>query len=201
MLFRVKVKAEAVPVKKCLEVGQPNNTQENGPLKELSIRTAAPSPRKGSDLKENSTTAQDEDMMGSLNDSEDSGLIGLLQCTLNSPQKDQDTDDLPEANTAPEDVNSASAQDKALDINPQSAEVACLENHTGIEVAMECSISAPQYDDEETGSKIVSGETELLVQFCEKNEGLSLPNTELTTATCQLLSTSVVSEEMESLSW
>lgn len=209
MLFRItldesdistKVKAEAVQVKKCLEVGQPNNTQENGPLKEY-IQTAAPSPRKGSDLKENSTRAQDEDMMDSLKDSEDSGQIGLLQCTLNSLQKDQDTDDLPEANTAPEDVNSASAQDEPPDINPQSAEVACLENHTGIEAAMECSMSAPEYDDEEAGSKIVNTETEVLGQLCEKNEGLSLPNTELTTAACQLLSISVVSEEMKSLSW
>lgn len=210
MLFRItldksdistEVKAEAVQAKKCLEVGQPNNTQENGPLKESNIQTAAPSPRKGSDLKENSARAQDEDMMESLKDSEDSGQIGLLQCTLNSPQKDQDTNDLPETNTAPEDVNSASGQDEPPDINPQSAEVACLENHTGIEAAMECSISAPQYDDEEADSKVDDAETEVLGQFCEKSEGLSLPNTELTTAACQLLSISVVSEEMESLSW
>ncbi|KAJ4925412.1 hypothetical protein JOQ06_018144 [Pogonophryne albipinna] len=54
---------EAVKVKKSVPVvveKEPNNTQENGAFQKEVIQKASPSPRKGSELKENSTAVKDE---------------------------------------------------------------------------------------------------------------------------------------------
>lgn len=198
--IKVEVKAEAVQVKKSPEVGETelNNTQENGPLKEVVIQTATPSPRKGSDLKENSTRAQDEDMKDC---PADSGQ--LLQCTLNSLKNEHATADFTATNTAPEDENPASAQDKIPNISSLTAEVVFLENHTETKATMEHSILATHNNAEGAGSKLDNVEAEASGQLSEKNEVLSSPNTQLTAAVCQLSSISVVSQEVdkESLSW
>lgn len=198
--MKVEVKAEAV--QKSPEVGEMelNNTQENGPLKEVVIQTATPYPRKGSDLKENSTRAQDEDMKDC---PADSGQAELLQCTLNSLKNEHATADFTATNTAPEDENPASAQDKIPDISSLTAEAVFLENHTETKATMEHSILATHDNAEEAGSKLDNVEAEASGQLSEKNEVLSPPNTQLTAAVCQLSSISVVSQEVdeESLSW
>ncbi|XP_075903541.1 uncharacterized protein LOC142902405 [Nelusetta ayraudi] len=184
-----KVAPEAVQVKKRVEVEAPSSaiTQENGPMKELDMATAAPSPRRESKLAEKSATARDEDEEVGLKDDKQTGL---LQCTLNSPQeKKQDSDNLPEANTAPEDTNAASARDERLDLNrPLLVEAAGLENHTGIEAAAaaaaveeEQSPSATHAVDQGMASKMDPAHAEA-------------------PASCQSPFASLVSEEVESLS-
>ncbi|KAK1885152.1 Histone-lysine N-methyltransferase H3 lysine-4 specific [Dissostichus eleginoides] len=77
----VKVKKSAVVVEK-----EPNNTQENGAFQKEVIQKASPSPRKGSELKENSTAVKDEVIKDS---PADSGQAEPMQCTLISPQREQ----------------------------------------------------------------------------------------------------------------
>lgn len=191
-----KVAPEAVQVKKCVEVEAPTSTitQENGPLKEPDVATAAPSPRRGSKLAEKSATARDEDEEVGL---EDDKQTGLLQCTLNSPQKKRDSDDVPEANTAPENTNAAPAQDERLDLStPLLVEAAGLENHTGIEAAAveeEQSPSATLSVDQEMSSKMDPSNAEASQNCCGKKAAAS--------ASCQLPFASLVGEEVESLSW
>lgn len=190
-----KVAPEAVQVKKCVEVEAPTSsiTQENGPLKEPDVATAAPSPRRGSKLAEKSATVRDEDEEVGL---EDDKQTGLLQCTLNSPQKKRDSDDVPEANTAPEDTNAAPAQDERLDLStPLLVEAAGLENHTGIEAAAveeEQSPSATLSVDQEMSSKMDPSNAEASQNCCGKKAAAS--------ASCQLPFASLVGEEVESLS-
>lgn len=168
-----KVEPEAVHVKKNVEVEALTIpiTQENGPLKELSILTAAPSPRKGCKLVDSSSpTARDDNEEVSLKDDENTGL---LQCTLNSQRKKQDKDDQLEVNTAAENVNSASAPDKPLDIFPPlPVEAAGLENHTGIkaETMEEPSASATRTVDQEMCYKIDPADAEAPSNCCEKTE-------------------------------
>lgn len=184
-----KVAPEAVQVKKCVEVEAPTSTitQENGPLKEPDVATAAPPPRRGSKLAEKSATAQDEDEEVGL---EDDKQTGLLQCTLNSPQKKRDSDDVPEA-------NAALAQDERLDLStPLLVEAAGLENHTGIEAAAveeEQSPSATLSVDQEMSSKMDPSNAEASRNCCGKKAAAS--------ASCQLPFASLVGEEVESLSW
>lgn len=192
-----KIEPEAVQVKKCVEAEVPTNTitQENGPLKELNAPTAAPSARRGSELAEKPATARDEDAAVGLKDDKQTGL---LQCTLNSPQKEQDTEDLPEAKAAPEDMNSASAQDGHLDLNlPLPVEAAGLQNHTGIEAAAATAVeekpSAAHSVVQQMGPKMDPADQEASRNCCEKNAASS--------ASCQLLFVALVSKENESPSW
>lgn len=185
-----KVAPEAVQVKKSTST----ITQENGPLKEPDVATAAPSPRRGSKLAEKSAAARDEDEEVGL---EDDKQTGLLQRTLNSPQKKRYSDDVPEANTAPEDTNAALAQDERLDLStPLLVEAAGLENHTGIEAAAveeEQSPSATLSVDQEMSSKMDPSNAEASQNCCGKKAAAS--------ASCQLPFASLVGEEVESLSW
>lgn len=192
-----KIEFEAVQVKKCVTVEAPTNTiaQENGSLKKLDVATAAASPRRGSQLAENSTAARDEDEEISLKDDE---RTRLLQCTLNSSQKKQDIDDLPEANSAPENMDSALAQDKRLNIYPPlPVEAAVLEDHTGMEAAAaaveEQSSSATRPVDQEMSFKIEPADAEAPSNYCEK--------TEASFASRQSPVASLVGEKMESPSW
>lgn len=194
-----KVAPEAVQVKKSVEVEAPSSaiTQENGPVKELDVATAAPSPRRESKLAEKSATARDEDKEVGLKDDKQTGL---LQCTLNSQKKKQDSDDLPEANTAPEDMNAALAQDERLDLNtPLLVEAAGLENHTGIEAAAAAAVeeeqspSATHAVDQEMASEMDPAHAEALRNCCGKKAAEP--------ASCQSPFASLVSEEVESLSW
>lgn len=197
-----KVEFEAVQVKKCVNAEAPTNTitQENGPLTKLDVPTAAPSPRGRSQLAENSTTARDEDEEISLKDDE---RTGLLQCTLNSPQKKKDSDDLMEVNASPENMNSSLVQEKPLGIYPPlPVEGAVLENHTGIEAAAAAvgekkeedqSSSAPHPVDQEMSSKMEPADAEAASNCCEK--------TEASFASRHSPIASLVSEEMESPSW
>lgn len=197
-IIKVELKAEAAQAKTCPEVGEtePNNTQENGPLKE-----AASSHREGSELKENSTRAQDEDMKDCPADSEQAGP---LQRTLNSLQKEHATDDFTATNMAPEDESPALTSDKIPDISSPTAEVVCLEDHNEIQATMAHGMSATRDNDEEAGTKLDNVVTEASGQFSDDDDGvLSLPNSQLTVAVCQLSCSSVVSQEIDkaSLSW
>lgn len=175
---------QAVQVKK--EVQTHTITQENGPLKDLSVLTAAPSPTNGCKPVDGSSTTRDEDEEVSVKDDEHTEL---LQCTLNSSLKKQDNDDQQLVRTAPENMNAASALDKRLNIYPAlPVEGAGLENHTGMktEEIEEPSASATHPVDPADSAEAPSS-------CCEK--------TEASFASCQLPFASLVSEEMESTSW
>lgn len=189
-----KVEPEAAQVKKCVEVEAPTNTinQENGPLKELD-GLAASFPRRDCILVDSSTTAREEDEEVSLKDDEHTVL---LQCTLNSPLKKQDKDNQLEVNTALENIDSASAQDKCCDIFlPLPVEAAGLESHTGIkeEAMEEHSSSATRPVDQELCYKIDPADAEAPSNCCE--------NAEASYASCQSPFSSLVSQDMESASW
>lgn len=189
-IIKVEAKVEAVQAKKCPEVGEtePNNTQENGPLKD-----AAPSPRKGSKLKEYITRAQDEDKDCPAN----SEQAGPLQCTLNSLQKEH-------TNTAAADDSPALTPEKVPDTSSTTAEVVCLEDHTETKSTLEQKILASHDNDEEAGSQLDSIVATASEQFSEDGDGiLSVPNSWLTAAVCQLSCSSAVSQETDkvSLSW
>lgn len=197
-IIKVEAKVEAVQAKKCPEVGEmePNNTQENGPLKD-----AAPSPRKGSKLKEDITRAQDEDMKYCL---ANSGQAGLLQCTLNSLQKEHAAADHTAANTAAADDSPALTPEKVPDMSSTTAEVVCLQHHTETKSTIEQDILASHDNDEEAGSQLDSIVAKASGQFSEDGDGiLSVPNSRLTAAVCQLSCSSAVSQDIDkvSLSW
>lgn len=196
---------EKVQVKQSPEVAEmePNNTQENGPLQKEVIQTEAPSPSKGPELKENSTRAQDEDMKDR---PADSGQAELLQCTLNSLQKESATADWEvfPTNAAPEEENPASVQDKIPNNSPLTAKAVCPENHPHTETNTRepITLDTAHDNDEEAGSKVTidNAIAELSGEFSQNNEVLSVPNTPLPAAACQV---SVVSQEInkESPSW
>ncbi|XP_070841938.1 nucleolar and coiled-body phosphoprotein 1 [Chaetodon trifascialis] len=197
---KVEVKAEAVQVKQSPEVGEtgPNNTQENGPLPEVVIQTSKSSPRTGSDPKENSTRVQDEDMKDR---PADGGQAELLQCTLNSLQKEHTTADwqvFTATNAAPEEENPASEEDKVPDSTSLPAKAVCPENHTETNTARERTTLSTDDNDEEEGSKVPIdiAVAETSGECSHNNEVLSVPNTQLAAAACQLPSISVVSQEI-----
>ncbi|XP_037612562.1 uncharacterized protein LOC119480434 [Sebastes umbrosus] len=202
----IKVK-EAVQVKQSPEVAEtePNNTQENGPLQKEVIQTAAPSPNKGSELEENSTRVQDEDMKDR---PADSGQAELLQCTLNSLQKQNATADWEvftatnaapeEENAAPEEENPASSLDKIPVSSSPTAEAVCPENHTETNPTREHITLDTAHDNEEEAGSIISIEkavAEPPVEFAQNNEVLSVPDPQLTAAACQMSSISAVGQE------
>ncbi|XP_070784647.1 uncharacterized protein [Enoplosus armatus] len=191
--MKVEVKAEVVHVKQSAAVAEiePNNTQENGPLQKEVIQTATPSPSKGSELKENPTRAQGEDM----NDCPaDSVQAELLQCTLNCLQTEHATADW-EVFTA---TNAAPRQDKIPDSSSLTAEAVCPENHTETNTREHITLDTTHDNDEEAGSKVTIDHAvvEPSGAFSQNNEVLSVPNTQLTAAACQLSSISVVSQEI-----
>lgn len=197
-IIKVEAKVEAVQAKKCPEVREtePNNTQENGPLKD-----AAPSPRKGSKLKENVTRAQDEDKKDCPANSEQAGP---LQCTLNSLQKEHAAADHAATNTAAADDSPALTPEKVPDTSSTTAEEVCLEDHTETKSTLEQKVLASHDNDEEAGSQLDSIVAKASEQFSEDGDGiLSVPNSQLTTAVCQLSCSSAVSQETDkvSLSW
>lgn len=202
----MEVKAETVQMKHGPEVGEtePNKTQENGPLQEM-VKQTKPSPRTGSELKENSTRAQNEDAKDR---PADSGQAELLQSTLTSLQKEHATTDwevFPATNAAPEEENPASAQDKVPDSTSLPAEAVCPENHTDTNTTREHTTLSADDNDEEAASKVPidNAVAEPSGECSHNNEVLSVPNTQLAAAACQLPSISVVSQEInkESLSW
>lgn len=193
---------EAVQVKQSPEVAEmePNNVQENGPLQNEVLQTATPSSSKKSKLKENSTRAQDKDV----NDRPTfSGQAEPPQCTSK-----EHTTAVWEAfrNEASEEENPASARGKIPDSSSLTAGAVCPENHTETNTTREHNTLDTTHDnDEEAGSKVTienavavpSGESS------QKNKVLSVPNTPLTAAACQVSSISGVSQEngKESPSW
>uniref|UniRef100_A0A8C9ZHN9 Uncharacterized protein n=1 Tax=Sander lucioperca TaxID=283035 RepID=A0A8C9ZHN9_SANLU len=185
---------EAVQVKQSPEVAEmePNNVQENGPLQNEVLQTATPSSSKKSKLKENSTRAQDKDV----NDRPTfSGQAEPPQCTSK-----EHTTAVWEAfrNEASEEENPASARGKIPDSSSLTAGAVCPENHTETNTTREHNTLDTTHDnDEEAGSKVTienavavpSGESS------QKNKVLSVPNTPLTAAACQVSSISGVSQE------
>ncbi|XP_044031756.1 uncharacterized protein LOC122866329 [Siniperca chuatsi] len=198
--MKVEVKAEVVHVKQSAQVAEtkPNNTQENGPLQKTVLQTAMPSSSKGSELKDNSTRAQDEDMKGR---PPDRGQAELLQCTFNSPQTEHVTSNwevFTATNAASEEHKPASMQDKIPDSSSLTAEAVCAENHTETNTREHITLNTAHDNDEEAGSKVtidnVVAEPSGEFSLCKV---LSAPNTQLTAAACQVSSISVVSEEID----
>ncbi|KAM3593765.1 uncharacterized protein V6R79_021094 [Siganus canaliculatus] len=105
--IKVEVKTETVQVKQSLEA-EPNNTQENGPLLKGDIQTSTPSPKRESELQENSTRAQHVDMKDC---PADSHQADLLTCTLDTAQE---VHAAAECQGPGEQENPASVQDKTL---------------------------------------------------------------------------------------
>lgn len=196
--IKMEVAAEAVLVKQSAEVAEaePNNTQENGPLQKKVKQTATPSPRKGSELRENSTRAQDEAMKDR---PANSGPAELLQCTLNSLQNEHDTADgevFTATNAAPEKENPASVKDKIPDSSSLTPAAVCPENHPETNTTRELvTLDTTHDNDEDAGFKVAAAEPS--GEFSQNNEVLSLPNTQLTAAACQVSSVSVVSQEID----
>lgn len=184
---------------KCVEVEAPTGAiaQENGPLKELDVATAAPSPRRGSELAEESAAAPDEDGEVGLRDD---WHTGLLQCTLTSPQENQDSDDPPEANAAPKGRNSASAQDEHLEIKaPLLVEAAGPEDATGMEAAAaaaeeEQRASATHSVDQDVGFRVDPADAGASRNCCEGRAAAAAAQRQLPVA-------SLLSEEEASPSW
>ncbi|XP_042366233.1 uncharacterized protein LOC121960537 [Plectropomus leopardus] len=192
---------EVVQVKQSPEVTEmePNSTQENGGLQKEVIDTATPSPSKRSKLKENSTGAQGKNTKDR---PADSGQAELLQCTLNSPQTHAtaDWEVFTATNAAPEEENKASAREKIPDSSSLTAEAVCPENHTETNTTREdITLDTTRDNDEDTSCKVTvaNAAAEPLREFNENDEVLSVPNTRLTAAACQVASISAVSLERD----
>ncbi|KAI3355364.1 hypothetical protein L3Q82_018208 [Scortum barcoo] len=188
-----ELKVEAVQVKQSAEAAEmePNNTQENGPLQKDVKLTATPSPRKGSELKDNSTRAQNEPM----NDHPADSRPAELQSTLNPLQKQLATADWEILTTQGE--NPASVKDKIPDSSSLTAETVCTETHTETKSELVTLDTTPD-NDADAVSKVPAVEPS--GEFSQNNEVLSVPNTQLTAAACQVSSISVVSQEINNQS-
>ncbi|XP_018549182.1 protein IWS1 homolog [Lates calcarifer] len=173
--IKVEEKTESVLVKQSPENGEtePNNTQENGPLKKESIQTATPSPCKGFELKENSTRAQDETMK---EPPDNSGQAEPQQCTLN-------WEVFPETKyVALEEENPASVQEKIPDGISQTAESVHAEkpSHTETTTTTEHITASVSHDDEEEAGSEVTVDNAVVEpsgEFSQNNEVLPVPNT------------------------
>lgn len=164
-----------------------NNTQENGPLQKESVRTATPSPRKESQLKENGTRAQDKEMKETAADSEQAGL---LQCTLNSPQEDlaataaavESLEVCDASNAEKEEENPASVEDKIQDDVPLKAE----NTETNTAATEHITASAPHEEEEEGASTRVTDDSDAAKpseESVESNE--NVPNVQPAAAASQ----------------
>ncbi|XP_029314135.1 eukaryotic translation initiation factor 5B [Cottoperca gobio] len=194
---------EAVQVKQSPEVAdtEPNNTQENGPVQKV-LQTATPSPSEGSELKENSTRLQDEDMKDR---PADSGQAELLQCTLNSLQKEPaaaDWEVFTATKAPPEEENPASAEDKIPDSGSLTAEEVCPEKHTETNTTEHITLDTTHDDDDDDDEK---ADSKVTIENCavaepsgecsQNSEVLSVPNPQLTAAACPMPSSCAVSQE------
>ncbi|XP_023128327.3 caldesmon [Amphiprion ocellaris] len=148
---------EVMQLKRSPENGETelNNTQENGPLPKESVQTATPSPRKVSELKENGTRAQDKEMKETAADGE---RAELLQCTLNSPQKDlaaaASLEVCEASNAEKEEENPASEQDRISDDVPLRAETVGTENTETNTTATEHITTHDEEEDEEARTSV-----------------------------------------------
>lgn len=176
--IKAEVKAEVTQIP---EVGEtePKNTQENGPSPDVVVQTGKTTPRK---LEENSTRAQDEDVMDS---PADSGRAELLNCTLNSPQSDHAAAGW-EVFTPEEEEKPAVPQDKIPDSSSVNPKVCC-ENQPETNTTRERVTLATAHDsEEEEGSKAVdNAAAEPSGEFSQNKEVLSVPNTQPTAAAYQ----------------
>ncbi|XP_040921290.1 uncharacterized protein LOC121200215 [Toxotes jaculatrix] len=187
--IKVAEKAEAIQVKQSPERGElePSNTQENGPLKKESIQTATPSPCKGFE-QDSSTSAQDEDVK---EPPDDSGQTELLHCTLKSQPESLSAahwEVFTDTIVAPEKENPASVQDKIPDGISLTAESVCPEKPSHSETA-----TTTEHITVSTLDSAVAGPSG---EFSQNNEVLSVPNTRLDAAACQVFSISAVSQEI-----
>ncbi|KAM9331916.1 uncharacterized protein KZ484_017155 [Pholidichthys leucotaenia] len=161
----------------------PNNTQENGPLKKEDVGTADPAPLRASE--ENTTTAQDIEETPA----------ELLQCTLNSLQKHHDTAELEvgaASKAQPEEESPAVTQEEFPDSIPSTAKEVHPKNpqHTETNTMPEhSSVSTTHEDDVGVDSTIAKPSGELA-------QDDNMPNTQPATAE-QESSTSVVAQELK----
>lgn len=193
---------EANQEKQSAENGEPNNTQGNGPLEKENIQTGTPSPRK---VSENGTRAQNKDTHET---PAHSGQPELLQCTLNSPQTDQEVPEPQDPN--PEEETPAAEKDKKPDGCSPTAEVVRAENTSHTDTDAEQIAASPvlhNHEEEEekatTTLTVYGAAAKPSEETAQNNEALSAPNTQLAEAADQMSSISVVSEETktEPLSW
>ncbi|KAK5878098.1 hypothetical protein CesoFtcFv8_025538 [Champsocephalus esox] len=187
---------EAVKVKKSVPVvveKEPNNTQENGAFQKEVIQKASPSPRKGSELKENSTAVKDEVIKDS---PADGGQAEPMQCTLISLQREHAT----ATNVAPEEENPASAHDKIPDSGSVITEAVCPETNTTEHITSDTTQDneEEEEEEEEAGSTVTTASSavaEPSEELSPNNEGLSEPNPPPTAAAGQMASVSAVRQQ------
>lgn len=183
---------------------EPNNAQENGPLQKKSTQVATPSPRKGSELNENSTRAQHKVMT----DTPADGGQENLQCTLQLQGEDHSTADreVP-LNAEPEEEDPAPVQDKNPDGVSLTTEVVCHENSADPKTksATEDIKPSSAHDnvDEECSTDTIKAVAKPSEELTQNNEALSVPNSQPSAAAGQAVSISAVSQETnkEALSW
>ncbi|XP_060949499.1 glutamic acid-rich protein [Limanda limanda] len=201
--IKVEEKSELVLVKQSPENGktEPNNTQENGPLKTEIIQTATPSTIcKGVELEKNSTRAQDEVVK---EPSDDGEQAEPLESTLDSEQKVNPAADwevFTETNAEPEEETPASVQDEAPDgilltAQSVSAEKPPAPPETTSNTEHLTELTSHQ-DEGEAGSRVMFDEAvnEPSGELSANSE-VSVPNTE--PAAGQVMPVSVVSEEAD----
>lgn len=195
--IKAEEKVEVVQVKQSPENGkteQPNNTQENGPLQKEDTQTATLSPGKRPKLKENSTRAQDKDMKET---PAGSGQTEHLQCILNLLHEGNAAGDW-DVFAATVEENPAIVQDKIPDGITHAAEAKNL-SHTETNTTREhITLDTSHNDNEDAGSRVTIDNTvaESSGEFSQNNEVLSLPNSQLAAAACQVSSITVVNQEI-----
>ncbi|XP_034415464.1 nucleolin 2-like [Cyclopterus lumpus] len=196
---------EAVQVKRSPEAAEtePNNTQENGSLQKEVPQTATPSPSKVSELKENPVGVRDDDVKDR---PAHSGPAELMQCTLNSLQKEHATVDwevFTAATAATEQENPVSEQDETPESSSPTAEAArpekLAETNTETEHITLDNTHDDDEEEEEAGSKVTMENTvaEPSGEFSQNNEVMSVPNPQLTAAAAETTSVSVSPENDE----
>ncbi|CAB1448663.1 unnamed protein product [Pleuronectes platessa] len=204
--IKVEEKPELVLVKLSPENGktEPNNTQENGPLKTESIQTAPPSTICNDvKLEENSTRAQDEVLK---EPSDDGEPAEPLEGTLDSQQKVNaaaDWEVFTETNVVPEEETPASVQDEVTDGFLLTAQSVSVEEplpppETTSNTEHVTEHTSHHDDEEEAGSKVMFDEAvnEPSGELSANSE-VSVPNIEPAAAAGQVMPVSVVSEEAD----
>ncbi|XP_031705881.1 altered inheritance of mitochondria protein 21 isoform X2 [Anarrhichthys ocellatus] len=172
---------QAVQVKQSTGIAEtePNNTRENGPLQKEVMQTAAPSPSKGSDLKENSVGVQDEDMKDR---PADIRQAEPMQCTLNSLQEHARADwvVVTATNAATEEENPVSEEDKIPDSSSPTIEAVCPEKPAETNATRELITvdNTTDNDDEAEESKVTTENSvaEPSGEVSHNNEVISVPN-------------------------
>lgn len=192
--MKVGEEAKAVFKKQSPENGElePNNTQENGPLKKESIHTTPPSARKELEL-----NGQNEDMKQPQCDS------GQAEAVQHSLQPTAEWEVFNETIEAPEEGARAPDKEEIPDGISKKVKSVCPEKPPLTETTTTAEDAANP--EEEDGSKVTSDEAvrEPSGEISANNPVLSVPNSQVDKAACQVFPGSVDSQEInkEAPSW